>query len=191
VCSSDLAGFDTILVETVGVGQSEIAVHSMVDFFLLLMLPGAGDELQGIKRGIMEMADLIAITKADGANMTEAEIARTQYRNALRLFPQPPSGWRPEVLTCSALLNTGIREIWMMILEYADLTRGNGYFERRRKEQAVIRMDVTIMEYLKNLFDGNESVKALRPEIERLLSEGRITSYRAAKSLIDNYLREQ
>ena len=111
----EAAGFDTILVETVGVGQSETAVHSMVDFFLLLMLAGAGDELQGIKRGIMEMADLIAITKADGPNKLIAEGARVTYQNALHLFPPKPSGWKPQVLTCSALTNTGIKELWEII----------------------------------------------------------------------------
>ncbi len=113
----EAAGFDTILVETVGVGQSETAVHSMVDFFLLLMLAGAGDELQGIKRGIMEMADTIAITKADGNNIISAENAKSAFQNALNLFPVQQSGWKPRVLTCSALQNTGISEIWDLILE--------------------------------------------------------------------------
>lgn len=186
----EAAGFDTILVETVGVGQSETAVHSMVDFFLLLMLAGAGDELQGIKRGIMEMADIIAITKSDGANEAEALVARMLYQNALHLFPPYPSGWKPEVLTCSALQNKGIKELWSKITEYVALTRKNGYFEKRRKEQALIRMDDMIAEYLKNQFMGNEKVKAMRPKVERLLKEGRITSYRAAISLINNYLKE-
>jgi LAO/AO transport system kinase len=186
----EAAGFDTILVETVGVGQSEIAVHSMVDFFLLLMLAGAGDELQGIKRGIMEMADAIAITKADGQNEVAAGGARIQYQNALHLFPAQPSGWKPEVLTCSARENTGIKELWKKILDYVAFTSQNGYFELRRKEQAVIRMDDAILEYLKNAFHNNEKVKSMRPQLEKLLYEGKITSYRAAVSLIDNYLKE-
>lgn len=186
----EAAGFDTILVETVGVGQSETAVHSMVDFFLLLMLAGAGDELQGIKRGIMEMADAIAINKADGHNETSAGGARILYQNALHLFPLPPSGWRPEVLTCSAVLNRGISELWQKIIEYVEFTKENGYFEKRRKEQAVIRMDDAILEYLKFSFINNDRVKSLKPRIEKLLYEGKITSYRAAVSLIDNYLKE-
>ncbi len=186
----EAAGFDTILVETVGVGQSETAVHSMVDFFLLLMLAGAGDELQGIKRGIMEMADAIAITKADGHNEASAGGARILYQNALHLFPAPPSGWKPVVLTCSAILNRGISEFWQKIMDYVEFTKQNGYFERRRKEQAVIRMDDAILEYLKHSFLNDERVKSLRPQIEKLLNEGKITSYRAAVSLIDNYLRE-
>jgi LAO/AO transport system kinase len=186
----EAAGFDTILVETVGVGQSETAVHSMVDFFLLLMLAGAGDELQGIKRGIMEMADAIAITKADGHNEVAAGGARTLYQNALHLFPASPSGWHPEVMTCSALLNRGIAELWHKIMDYVEFTKHNGYFEKRRREQAVLRMDEAIIEYLSFSFLNNKRVKSLRPGIEKLLNEGKITSYRAAVSLIDNYLRE-
>ena len=144
----EAAGFDTILVETVGVGQSETEVQSMVDFFLLLMLAGAGDELQGMKRGIMEMADLVAITKADGPNKLIAESAKVTYQNAINLFPPKPSGWQPKVLTCSALQNTGINELWDIILEYVRITKESGYFENFRKEQAIIRMHNTISEYL-------------------------------------------
>ena len=135
----EAAGFDTILVETVGVGQSETAVHSMVDFFLLLMLTGAGDELQGIKRGIMEMADIIAITKADGSNKMVAEGARVSFQNTLHLFPPKPSGWVPQVITCSALTNTGINELWEIIMEYITFTRKSGYFEELRRQQAVVQ----------------------------------------------------
>ena len=119
----EAAGFDTILVETVGVGQSETSVHSMVDFFLLLMLAGAGDELQGIKRGIMEMADLITITKADGANKLVAENARVLYQNALHFFPKKASGWEPHVHTCSAHMNTGIKEVWEIIMDISNLLK--------------------------------------------------------------------
>jgi LAO/AO transport system kinase len=186
----EAAGFDTIIVETVGVGQSETAVHSMVDFFLLLMLAGAGDELQGIKRGIMEMADAIAITKADGQNESAAAAARLLYQNALHLFPAPPSGWKPEVMISSSLQNSGIKELWMKIMEYTEFTKMNGYFEKRRKAQAVIRMDDAIIEYLKNTFLSNEKVKIMRPRLEKMLYEGKITSYRAAVGLITNYLKE-
>ena len=119
----EAAGYDTILVETVGVGQSETSVHSMVDVFLLLMLAGAGDELQGIKRGIMEIADIIAITKADGQNKPNALAARSLYENALHLFPPNPSGWKPRVQTCSARMNEGIRELWDSITDYCSLDR--------------------------------------------------------------------
>jgi LAO/AO transport system kinase len=183
----EAAGFDTILVETVGVGQSETSVHSMVDFFLLLMLAGAGDELQGIKRGIMEMADLITITKADGSNKQVAENARVLYQNALHFFPKKPSGWAPQVNTCSAHLNTGIKEVWDLIMEYFDFTKKTGYFESFRKEQAVVRMHSTILEYLNNSFYNQEDVKEMLTEVEQQLHEGTITSYRAALKLLDKY----
>jgi LAO/AO transport system kinase len=187
----EAAGFDTILVETVGVGQSETAVHSMVDFFLLLMLAGAGDELQGIKRGIMEMADMIAITKADGANKLVAENARVSYQNALHLFPKKDSAWAPQVHSCSALTNSGIKELWEIILEYFAFTKSSGYFDKFRKEQAIIRMHNTIIEYLNSSFYNHSEVKLLLPEIERQLHEGMITSYKAAIKLLDKYFKRQ
>jgi LAO/AO transport system kinase len=187
----EAAGFDTILVETVGVGQSETAVHSMVDFFLLLMLAGSGDELQGIKRGIMEMADMIAITKADGANKIPAGNACISFENALHFFPKKASGWSPRVHTCSALTNTGIRELWEKIIEYSDFTRKSGYFETFRKEQAVVRMHNTILEYLNNSFYNCREVSSLVPEIEHQLFEGTITSYKAAIKLLDIYFKKQ
>ncbi len=186
----EAAGFDTILIETVGVGQSETAVHSMVDFFLLLMLAGAGDELQGIKRGIMEMADMIAITKADGDNKLAAEGARISYQNAIHLFPAKPSGWKPEVMTCSALQNDGISGLWKSILAYFDFVSKSGYFEENRKRQAVVRMDSTIVEYLNNAFYNHEEVRLLRPELELQLSRGSITSYKAAAILLDKYFNK-
>jgi LAO/AO transport system kinase len=183
----EAAGFDTILVETVGVGQSETAVHSMVDFFLLLMLAGAGDELQGIKRGIMEMADLIAITKADGTNKLVAEGAKVSFSNALHLFPAKTSGWMPQVHTCSALTNNGITELWEIIMQYFEFTGKSGYFEELRKKQAIIRMHDTIVEYLNNSFYNQEEVKLLLPELEFKLYKGTITSYKAALILLDKY----
>jgi len=186
----EAAGFDTILVETVGVGQSETAVHSMVDIFLLLILAGAGDELQGIKRGIMEMADLIAITKADGANKLVADTAKISCENALYLFPAKPSGFSTKVLTCSALENTGINELWEIIMEYVSVTVKSGYFEDRRKQQSVIRMNSTILEYLKNSFYTNEQVRKLLPELEQQLHNGTITSYNAAVRLLDKYFKK-
>ena len=187
----EAAGFDTILVETTGVGQSETTVHSMVDFFLLLMLAGAGDELQGIKRGIMEMADLIAITKADGPNIPVAEKARVYFQNALQLFPAKSSGWKPLVRTCSALKNTGINVLWEIIMEYIALTGKSGYFEELRKQQEVIRMHSTIIEYLNSSFYNQEEVKLLIPGLERLLYEGNITPYNAAVILLDKYFKSE
>jgi LAO/AO transport system kinase len=186
----EAAGFNTILVETVGVGQSETEVHSMVDFFLLLMLAGAGDEIQGIKRGIMEMADLIAITKADGDNVLVAQGAKVLYENALHLYPPTHSGWKPKVVTCSAKKNTGITELWEVINSYVSFTKENGYFDEQRKRQAIIRMDKTIMECLANSFNNDARIKNSRPELERLLREGSITSYKAAMSLLDKYFKK-
>jgi LAO/AO transport system kinase len=185
----EAAGFNTIIVETVGVGQSETAVDSMVDFFLLLMLAGAGDELQGIKRGIMEMADLIAITKADGPNRLIAEGARVSYQNALHLFTSRTPGWKPKVLSCSSLENSGIKELWEIILSYFNLTIKSGYFDEFRKKQAIVRMDSMIIDFLNNAFYNHDEVKLLRPEIEKQLYDGKITSYMAAIKLLDKYFK--
>lgn len=185
----EAAGFNTIIVETVGVGQSETEVNSMVDFFLLLMLAGAGDELQGIKRGIMEMADLIAVTKADGQNKLIAEVARVTYQNALHLFASKTPGWKPQVLTCSALENVGIRELWQIILEYFDATKKSGYFDEFRKEQTVIRMDNMIIDFLNSAFYNHEEIRQIRPEIEQQLYDGKITSYKAAVKLLEKYFK--
>jgi LAO/AO transport system kinase len=163
----------------------------MVDFFLLLMLAGAGDELQGIKRGIMEMADLIAITKADGPNKVIADNTRTSFQNALRLFPGKASGWLPQVHTCSARNNTGIKELWDIIMEYIEFTKNSGYFESFRKEQAVVRMHNTIVDSLNNSFYSDDQVKTMLPELERQLHEGTVTSYKAALKLLDKYFKGQ
>lgn len=186
----EAAGFDTIIVETVGVGQSETAVRSMVDFFLLLMLTGTGDEIQGIKRGIMEMADAIAINKADGQNRLAAETSRIMFQNALSLFPAGRSGWKPLALTCSALDGTGIKEIWDMIAGYVKFTEGTGYFEEMRKQQSVVRMHDVITDSLGSLFYSDERVKALIPVLEKELGKGLVTSYRAAEILLDKYFKK-
>lgn len=183
----EAAGFDTILVETVGVGQSETAAHSMVDFFLVLMLAGAGDELQGIKRGIMEMADTIVITKADGNNIQKAEMARVDYKNALHLFPPSPSKWSPRVMTCSSREKTGITDVWETIRDYVSVTKSNGWFWERRREQAVTRMHEAIVDALKFSFYNHPGVIALLPELERQLREGETTSYKPASILLDKY----
>jgi LAO/AO transport system kinase len=186
----EAAGFDTIFIETVGVGQSETAVHSMVDFFLLLMLAGAGDELQGIKRGIMEMADLIAINKADGNNIDKANLALTEYKNALHLFPLPPSKWSPKVLICSALENKGISEIWSQIKDFLKLTRENGYFIQRRNEQAKYWMNETIQDRLKRHFSENENINILKKELEESVMMNKLSSFQAAQILIDKYFED-
>jgi LAO/AO transport system kinase len=186
----EAAGFDTIIIETVGVGQSETAVHSMVDFFLLLMLAGAGDELQGIKRGIMEMADAIAITKADGDNLQYAEKAKGEYERALHLFPPTPSGWKPRVLTCSALANQGIDQIWGTIRTFATKMKENGRLDSNRKEQALYWMFESIDEQLKNIFYQTGVIQDKLPRYKEDVVKGRLTSYKAAKELLRMYFKE-
>lgn len=180
----EAAGFDIVLVETVGVGQSEIAAHSMVDFFLLVLIAGAGDELQGIKRGIMEMADSIIINKADGDNVNKAKLAAQSYTNALHLFPPTDSTWVPKVLTCSAMYDNGIKEIWNMLQEYEALTKKNGYFEQKRALQALTVMFSTIEGNLKNSFYNNEHVNNALADIKKSVLSGKMTSYAAAAKLI-------
>lgn len=187
----EAAGFDYILVETVGVGQSEIAVHSMVDFFLLIQLSGTGDELQGIKRGIMEMADGIVINKADGDNIAKAKIAKRQLQNALHLFPLPESGWTPEVLTYSGYYNIGIEEIWDMIDRYIKFVKDNGYFYQKRNEQAKYRMYETINEHLRNSFYNDPEIAALLLKLEDDLLHARKSSYAAAKEALERYSQLQ
>ena len=183
----EAAGYDVVFVETVGVGQSEIAVHAMVDFFLLLMLAGAGDELQGIKRGIIEMADALAITKADGENVTAAKQARGVYRNALNLFPPPPSGWRPKVLTCSAVTGEGMDTVWDTIQSYVEQTQKSGYFEQHRREQARHWMRQTIEQALRSHFYADDAIRNALPAIEQQVLNGEISSFAAAQQLLSLY----
>jgi len=183
----EAAGFDTIFVETVGVGQSETAVHSMVDFFMLLQVPGTGDELQGIKRGIMELADGIVINKADGNNIEKAQLAQAQYRNALHLFPPTQSGWLPRVLTYSGYYNIGIPEIWDMVDEYIRFTKNNGYFDFRRTEQAKYWMYESINESLKNSFYRNRTIEERLLCMEEQVLNGEKSSFIAAKEMLDLY----
>ncbi|WP_448519281.1 methylmalonyl Co-A mutase-associated GTPase MeaB [Rhodoflexus sp.] len=160
----EAAGFEVIFIETVGVGQSETAVHSMTDFFLLLMLAGAGDELQGIKKGIMEMADAVAINKADGDNLRRAKIAQAEYRNALHFFPAKAYGWQPKVLTCSAIEGNGLAEIWQMIQDYRNLTQGNGWWQRKRLQQQEAWLKELIAEQLLESFYRNPTIQAALQE---------------------------
>ncbi len=183
----EAAGFDTIFIETVGVGQSETAVHSMVDFFLLIMLAGAGDELQGIKRGIMEMADAIAINKADGNNIKKATMAQAEYTSALHLFPPTKSGWIPEVKTCSALKKTGISDLWDMVLKYADMTKENGYFGKRRSEQSKYWMFESINEALQSNFYHNKDITKAIEVLEEKVTNEETSSFAAAQELLNMY----
>jgi LAO/AO transport system kinase len=183
----EAAGFDTIFVETVGVGQSETAVHSMVDFFLLIQVTGTGDELQGIKRGIMEMADGIVINKADGNNVDKAHVTKVQFQNALKLFPLSESQWEPKVLMASALNNTGIDKVWNMVEEYITYTQQNHYFQFKRNSQSKYWMYESINEYLKNNFYQNEEIQASIKEKETDVLNNKISSFVAAKDLLDFY----
>ena len=185
----EAAGFDIIIVETVGVGQSEVTVHGMVDFFLLLMLTGAGDELQGIKRGIIEMADAIVINKADGDNLPKAKLAAAEYRNALHLFPPQGSGWNPPVDICSARSGEGIPEIWETILQYRSLTTSNGSFLQKRRDQDRQVLYDVIEEALKHRFYSGKEIHSLLHRLDREIAEGRITAYRAAQKALEAYLK--
>ena len=183
----EAAGFDTIIIETVGVGQSETMVHSMVDFFLLLKIAGAGDELQGIKRGIIEMADAIIINKADGENIRNASIAKVDFTRALHLYPQKTSGWKPKVLTASALEGTGVNEVMEMIESYISLVKKNNFFVSNRNHQNISWLKAIIE---KNLYDSfyknNKNHIALKKEIE-LLENNETTPFSSAKKLLKNY----
>ncbi|MDD4644606.1 MAG: methylmalonyl Co-A mutase-associated GTPase MeaB [Bacteroidales bacterium] len=187
----EAAGFDVIFIETVGVGQSETAVHSMVDFFLLLMLAGAGDELQGIKRGIMEMADTIAITKADGDNVRASELACMEYRSALRLFPPAESGWSPQVISVSARENRGVETLLEIVTDFFNQSRANGFLEKQRKEQSRHWMYTTIQEQLLDGFYRDPQLTHLIREIEKKVMEGQMSSFQGATRLIGEYRKKQ
>lgn len=183
----EACSFDTIIIETVGVGQSETAVHSMVDFFLLLKIAGAGDELQGIKRGIMEMADLIVINKADGDNIKKAKLAKTEFNRALHLFPAKVSGWQPTVTTCSAVTKDGIADVWQAMNEYFTLTKENHYFEARRSEQNSHWLTETINEQLKNRFYTRVDIASLLEENKKAVQNNEISPFAAAHILLEKY----
>jgi len=187
----EAAGFDIIIIETVGVGQSETAVAQLVDFFMLLMLAGGGDELQGIKRGIMEMADLIVINKADGDNIMKAEMAKREYENALHLFPPLANGWIPKTITASALKNTGIQQAWDLISNYLDHTQSNGFFRSNRHQQSIHILKDTITGALNDHFFKNPEISnKLRLMEEKVLSD-QINPYEAANLLLSDYFNKQ
>jgi LAO/AO transport system kinase len=186
----EAAGFDTIFVETVGVGQSETAVHSMVDFFLLIQITGGGDELQGIKRGIMEMADGIVINKADGDNIAKAELTKAQFLNALHLFPLPASGWKPEVLPYSGRTGYQVPEVLDMIDRYIAFVQANGYFHQHRTSQAKYWMYESINEQLRNRFYHDEAIQKLLALKEQQVLNDEISSFAAAQTALEAYFRK-
>lgn len=184
----EAAGYNMIFIETVGVGQSEIAVHSMVDCFLLLILPGAGDDLQGIKRGIVEMADIIVVNKADEDRIKLAKESKQAYKNALHLFPPKENNWIPKIMTCSALQNNGIEEVWKRINDYTLQMKENGYFEHHRIEQSKYWLFESINQQLKFLFFENKNIKEQIDQVESKVAQGKVSPFRAAKELIDKFI---
>ena len=180
----EAAGFRTIFVETVGVGQSETLVHGMIDFFLLLMIAGAGDELQGIKRGIIEMADMMAINKAEGENLERAQLARQEYASALHMFPPRADGWVPPVLTCSSRTGAGIMEVWETIKSFEALTRRNGSFDANRRQQRVQWLTQTIQSDLMTEFWNDPRIKERLDSVHEQVESGDLYSGRAAQELV-------
>lgn len=185
----EAAGFDTILIETVGVGQSETAVKSMVDFFLLLLLPGAGDELQGIKRGIMEMADAIAINKADGANEKRAQVAAADIKRAIAHFPPHPQGWQVAVSTISSMQNSGMAELWLQMDKYVRHMTIKGFFKANRQEQDIWWLRETLTQNLLQNFYAQPQVKQKLQEIETKVRQQKISPFAAARDLLDIFLK--
>jgi LAO/AO transport system kinase len=180
----EAAGYRNILVETVGVGQSETAVRSMTDFFLLLMIPRSGDELQGIKRGIIEMIDAIAINKADGDNLNAARRSQGEFRNALHLFPAAADGWSPQVLLCSALHQEGIAETWDLVLQHREQQESSGYFAQRRRQQSLDWMHELVASGLEDRFRQDRQVAAELPLVSEAVREGRLSPLHAAQKLL-------
>ncbi len=183
----EAAGYDVIFIETVGVGQSETTVKGMVDFFLLLMLAGAGDELQGIKKGIMEMADVIAITKSDGDNRVKCEMAQREYKNALHLFPVSKSGWNPKVLTCSAIEDEGLNSIWEQVLKFKSEMNNNGFLFKNRQQQNVEWMHDIILYSLRNKFYSNGNISNAIENLENDIKNEKIPAISAARKLLKEY----
>ncbi len=186
----EAAGFDTIIIETVGVGQSETAVHSMVDFFLLLKISGAGDELQGIKRGIMEMADAIVINKADGDNIKKSNLAKVEFSRALHLFPAKKSGWTPTTATCSAMTHEGIPEVWKTIEKFLELVKGNNSFREKRADQNQYWILETINEQLKTNFYNQPEIQKLLDSTIKEVQNDEISPFAAAQILLKKYFKD-
>jgi len=187
----EAAGYDFVIIETVGVGQSEIAVHSMVDFFLLLLLAGAGDELQGIKKGIVEMADLIAINKADGDNLQKAKLARREYRNALHILPPKPSGWLPKATICSGISKLGMDEVWQLTQDFETKMKDNQYFQNHRTQQAKYWLHEAIQDQLKHLFYNHPTIKNIIIDKENAVLKGKISPFKTAEELVKRWKSSQ
>jgi LAO/AO transport system kinase len=187
IIACEAAGFDVILIETIGVGQSEITVRSMVDCFLLLLLPGSGDELQGIKKGVVELADLLVINKAEGKYLERAKLTQSAYQNATQLLTPATEGWKPKVFTCSALNKTGVSEVWTAVNEFLINVKSSGIFDSRRKKQVIDWVYAMIEEEIKNQFYNNKKITELRPEIEKNVLAGTITPTQAVTELLKNY----
>jgi LAO/AO transport system kinase len=183
----EAAGFNNIWIETVGVGQSEVAVRSMTDFVLLMLLPGAGDELQGIKRGILELVDAIAINKADGSLLERAQLAKAEYESALHLFAPGAGGWTPPVLLCSAQTSRGVAEIWERILQHEKFQLQKGLRAEVRREQALAAMKQMISAELEAAFRRDPRIQARLPQMEALVRSGRISSFVAARTLLSEF----
>ncbi|MBQ1968054.1 MAG: methylmalonyl Co-A mutase-associated GTPase MeaB [Flavobacteriales bacterium] len=187
----EAAGYEVVLIETVGVGQSETTVAAITDFFLLLMLAGAGDELQGIKKGIMEMCDALVITKADGDNVNMSRMAAREYQNALRLFPAHDSGWEPEVLTCSSLKKEGLEAIWDVIVRHHELVKKTGHFDAKRMEQNIAWMNEIIDYYLKYDFLHDTEVEGAMDFTSHQVESGKLPAITAAKKLLSLYRKKE
>ena len=183
----EAAGYDVILIETVGVGQSEISVRAMVDFFLLLMVAGTGDGLQGIKRGIIEIADALFFNKADGGNERRSEISAKEFETALKFFNSPTEGWTPKVFIGSALKNIGVKEFWDAVVEFREITGSNGFFETRRKKQTLDWIFSTVEDELKMRFYNNAKIRALLPKIKAETEEGKLLPVKAVEILLNEY----
>lgn len=180
----EAAGFDVIIIETVGVGQSETEVNQISDFFLLLMLAGAGDELQGIKRGIMELADGVVITKADSGNIEKAKSAQSEYARALHFMPPSASGWIPQVKVCSAYQNEGIIEVWDMINQFFEQQNSNGHFYQNRKQQKIAAFQRLLQEQLRNFLLQKPGLKHQIEVLEQSIGLGQISPFSAVERLI-------
>lgn len=187
----EAAGFDVVFIETVGVGQSEIAVRGMVDFFLLLMLAGAGDELQGIKKGIIEMCDALIINKADGENIEASKRAKREYSNALHLFPAKENGWSPKVKTSSAITGDGMTEIWQMILAYKENMLSNGFFESNRASQRVNWMHEHIRYLLESKFYQDPIIKELINSSIENVRVGNTSAIAFGRTLVENFIQKE
>lgn len=183
----EAAGYELVLIETVGVGQSEIAARHIADIFLLLLLPGAGDELQGIKRGIVEMADLLVVNKADGERLQLARQAQGYYRNAVRLLPPHPSGWTPRVLTCSSTEGSGIAEVWQAVQDCLHQFQDSGYFAHQRQQQALYWLRESIEDGLHQGFYQHPAVRTLLPTLEAEVAAGRLSPFAAAEQVLTAY----